>query len=650
MSASQSEAVLLTQLQSKILTKLSENSLTSSRLAYRANLILELAKDNSSNSQVAKRLGISHSTARMWRERWISSRGELLAVEEAGSSEAILESRIMAILARRSPANKNKLATTGSTKVTHRHSKDYSSDRAVSAQTSMAASTSLSASHEEELIALRNQVEELKEENNDLNLMLETMTEHSDLVSDELHQEKEDLEFMLEMTTEHSDTVSEELQEKAEAALRESERRLRLIVQATPVPVIIICLADQEIQYANHMAGPLVGLNDDEIVEHRLTEYFQDEEIWKQLVAQLDATDAVDEYDMEMLKVDGTKIWVTVSMRPLEFNEKPSVLAAFHDITERKIGELRLQSQVEKLRLELDEARHNSTVAEQSGTAFFTNLDAIEFKHTGTRLVAIHSFRGGTGKSLITANIAALLAASGKRVGIVDTSLLSPGIHIILDGDGSRFTNTINDLLWENCTPDEVAYDVTDRVGNILQGKLFLIPSSMNPGQMAQVLSEGYEADALTHNLGEIAEMLNLDLLLIDTHPGLNEEALLAMGAAHATVIVMRPEQQDYEGTAVAVQIARKLQVPNLSIVLNQVPPSFEPSSVKARAEQAFGSPVSAVLPYATELSTHNGSGLFAIQRPDHPLTMNLHQIATTLLGGADSQLIQSDSKAEVLG
>ena len=43
-----------------------------------------------------------------------------------------------------------------------------------------------------------------------------------------------------------------------------------------------------------------------------------------------------------------------------------------------------------------------------------------------SRIISIHSFRGGTGKSNITANIAPLLAAEGRRVGVIDTH---PGLN-----------------------------------------------------------------------------------------------------------------------------------------------------------------------------------------------------------------------------
>jgi MinD-like ATPase involved in chromosome partitioning or flagellar assembly len=41
-----------------------------------------------------------------------------------------------------------------------------------------------------------------------------------------------------------------------------------------------------------------------------------------------------------------------------------------------------------------------------------------------SRIVCVHSFRGGTGKSNTTANLAATIARQGRRVGIVDTDIL----------------------------------------------------------------------------------------------------------------------------------------------------------------------------------------------------------------------------------
>jgi MinD-like ATPase involved in chromosome partitioning or flagellar assembly len=44
----------------------------------------------------------------------------------------------------------------------------------------------------------------------------------------------------------------------------------------------------------------------------------------------------------------------------------------------------------------------------------------------------------------------------------------------------------------------------------------------------------------------------------------LNEEPLLSIAISDALVIILRPDQQEFQGTAVAVDVARKLQVPEM--------------------------------------------------------------------------------------
>jgi MinD-like ATPase involved in chromosome partitioning or flagellar assembly len=48
------------------------------------------------------------------------------------------------------------------------------------------------------------------------------------------------------------------------------------------------------------------------------------------------------------------------------------------------------------------------------------------------KVVSVHSYRGGTGKSNFTANLATTVALQGYRVGVVDTDVPSPGILLIL--------------------------------------------------------------------------------------------------------------------------------------------------------------------------------------------------------------------------
>ena len=76
-------------------------------------------------------------------------------------------------------------------------------------------------------------------------------------------------------------------------------------------------------------------------------------------------------------------------------------------------------------------------------------------------IVSIHSFRGGTGKSNLTANLASSMVQQGKRVAIVDTDIQSPGIHVLFGLDQANMGRTLNDYLYGHCPIEEVAHDVT---------------------------------------------------------------------------------------------------------------------------------------------------------------------------------------------
>jgi MinD-like ATPase involved in chromosome partitioning or flagellar assembly len=250
------------------------------------------------------------------------------------------------------------------------------------------------------------------------------------------------------------------------------------------------------------------------------------------------------------------------------------------------------------------------------------------------RIISVHSWRGGTGKSNITANLAALLAAAGRRVAVVDTDIQSPGIHILFGLKGAAIDHSLNDFLWGRASIEEAAIDLSAGLGDLGDGKLFLVPSSINSGEIARVLREGCDARTLTGGLRKLARALNLDVLLIDTHPGLNEETLLSVALSHALVIVLRPDQQDYEGTGVTLEVASALNVPQLLLVVNKVPAIFAADDVRERVAQAYGRPVTAVIPHSDEIMALASAGIFALRYPDHPIAATLRHVAEALVNG----------------
>src|SRR5205823_2135555 len=146
------------------------------------------------------------------------------------------------------------------------------------------------------------------------------------------------------------------------------------------------------------------------------------------------------------------------------------------------------------------------------------------------------------------------------------------GIHVLFGLAGDEIGASLNDYLWHGRNIEDVAQDVSALLGTAARGKLFLIPSSIKPGEIARVLREGYDAQRLTQGLRRLVTELQLDVLMIDTHPGLNEETLLSLVISHLLVVVMRPDRQDYEGTGITVKVAQGLEVPRMLLVVNKSP------------------------------------------------------------------------------
>lgn len=249
-------------------------------------------------------------------------------------------------------------------------------------------------------------------------------------------------------------------------------------------------------------------------------------------------------------------------------------------------------------------------------------------------IVSIHSYRGGTGKSNLTANLASDIAQQGKRVAVVDTDLQSPGLHVLFGISPQQIGLTLNDYLYGRCSIEQAVHDVTDRsgAGVTKQGALFLLPASIKAGEITRVLREGYEVNLLTDGFRTLIRSLRLDYLFIDTHPGLNEETLLSILISDMLVLILRPDQQDFQGTAVTVEVARKLQMKKILLVINKALSKLDFASLKQQVEQAYDAPVAGILPVSEEMIELGSANIFSLVYPEHPYSREVHTIATQIL------------------
>ena len=241
-----------------------------------------------------------------------------------------------------------------------------------------------------------------------------------------------------------------------------------------------------------------------------------------------------------------------------------------------------------------------------------------------TKIIAFHSFRRGAGTSNLLASCAMLLAMDGKRVGVIDTDFQSPSDHILFALPENKLEKTINDYLWGNIDCHEAVYDVTP---TNISGKIYLTPASADVQDIMRVLHESYEADKLTKAFSEISKAFELDFLMVDTTPGLDAEHLVSLAGSDTLILLLRLDKQDYQGTAVMVSLAQKLEIPHLKMVVSQMPQAFDIKDVQREVQEKYQLPVTAILPHTEEMLTLGGKGVFAKEYPTHPLTMVIKQM-----------------------
>ena len=173
-------------------------------------------------------------------------------------------------------------------------------------------------------------------------------------------------------------------------------------------------------------------------------------------------------------------------------------------------------------------------------------------------IISIHSFRCGTGKSQIAVAVGATLATKGYRVCLVDLDVLTPGLHILLGVDTSD-TWFMNDYLDGECDIADTVIEIDTDFSQTGHGKLFLVPSNPSPSVGLHTRWEPEATTRLHEGYQRLSRLFNFDLIVVDTHAGLSEQSMSALAVTDTAAIIMRPDRQDYQGTALLVDLARSL-------------------------------------------------------------------------------------------
>jgi MinD-like ATPase involved in chromosome partitioning or flagellar assembly len=96
---------------------------------------------------------------------------------------------------------------------------------------------------------------------------------------------------------------------------------------------------------------------------------------------------------------------------------------------------------------------------------------------------------------------------------------------------------------------------------------------------------------------------------------------------------VLRPDRQDFQGTAVTVDVARKLEVPEILLVVNKVLPEYDFDEVRSEIESTYDLPVAGMLPLSEDVIRLASAGVFCVKEPEHPISQEIGRIAQRVAG-----------------
>jgi MinD-like ATPase involved in chromosome partitioning or flagellar assembly len=246
------------------------------------------------------------------------------------------------------------------------------------------------------------------------------------------------------------------------------------------------------------------------------------------------------------------------------------------------------------------------------------------------RMIAVHSYKGGTGKTLLSLNLAAILAKHGKRVCLFDLDFRAPSLATLLKVEKAGCW--LNDYLNGTCEIDKALIDLSDKIGN--SGKLyvgFANPSTEAIREMS-AKDRKWEMRALGRLLALRSSLLDgkgFDYILFDTSPGLQYSSINAIVSADLVLVATTFDKSDVDGTRRMLRELYDLFEKKTDIVLNKVldVPSKSERETMAKIKDTYQAPLLAVIPCFCDILKAEGNAVFAQEKPDHPFTRILDEM-----------------------
>lgn len=271
--------------------------------------------------------------------------------------------------------------------------------------------------------------------------------------------------------------------------------------------------------------------------------------------------------------------------------------------------------------------------------------------------VAVHSHKGGVGKTTIAINLAVLLAKQGYKVCLIDADFSAPNLNTYFNIETTNYLNTYFD---KKIQVSDVLHEV--HLSDKIEGKLYLglaDPTANSINSMIRI--DNRSAGNMLQKLLQLnrhirGDPYNIDYLVLDTTPGIGLTTINSFVLTDNILFIIKLSNADIQGTIHMIGgLLDKL--PNRStLIANQIPASKIDTEEKKSylkdlltdelTRQAKGLELEFLGWIATDhdyLSTefdiaistlkHEGGKriIFTLDKPEHPFSKSIEEVRETL-------------------
>jgi len=168
------------------------------------------------------------------------------------------------------------------------------------------------------------------------------------------------------------------------------------------------------------------------------------------------------------------------------------------------------------------------------------------------KVIAIANQKGGVGKTTTAVNLSASLAATKRRVLLID---LDPQANATTAAGADKSKKNICDNFFENEELSNCIHKTSDGY--------FILPGSQDLIALDVAIRENEKQGYLKKLIENIND--NFDYTIIDTPPTLNQLTMEALLAASGTLIPLQCEYYSLEGVAGLIKTIQAISEKNLS-------------------------------------------------------------------------------------